>query len=127
MPPPLGVDSLLMLLIFPIAAFTTLVSFHLLVSYLQTSSPSDPIVKWSIDNWIVILLIGIILSSTICIVDYFFSTKSFDKLKTQYAIQAIISAKEVRAKIESFPLDTREENRIDLIKKARETKKIFNS
>jgi len=38
-----------------------------------------------VDNWIVILLIGIILSSTICIVDYFFSTKTFDKLKRQYA------------------------------------------
>lgn len=110
------------LLAFPIAAFATFLAMRLLISTLQHSPPQHPVIRWTTDNWIVVSLIGIILTSSICIIDYFFSTKTFDKLQSVYAQRAVLAAQEVRRIIRAVPKDDREEKRQELIQNWRDEK-----
>lgn len=113
------------LIAFPMAAFATFIAMKLILSTLQAQELTShhPVIRWSVDNWIVICLIGIILTSTICIIDYFSSAKTFDKLKPVYAQKAVIAAKEVRQTILAMPMDNRSESRRELIRDWRNEKK----
>lgn len=111
------------LLAFPMAAFATFLAMKLLVTYFQQTSSRHPAIQWSTDNWIVVVLIGVILTSLICIVDYFRSTKTFDKLQPFYAQKAVSSSYSVRETILNFPKDDREDKRSKLIRSWRDEKR----
>ncbi len=113
------------LIAFPMAAFSAFLAMRLLVSTLQQSPPQHPVIKWTADNWIVVCLIGIILTSSICIIDYFFSAKTFDKLQPVYAQRAVSAAQEVRKTILDVPKDEREEKRQDWIQNWRDIKQEY--
>jgi len=110
------------LLAFPMAAFATFLAMKLVITTLQQSPPQHQFVKWSADNWIVVSLVGIILASSFCIIDYFSSVKTFDKLQPVYAKKAITAAAEVRRMLQLLPKDSREEKRLGFIQKWRDEK-----
>ena len=110
------------LLAFPMAAFATFLAMKLLVTYFQQTSSHHPAIQWSTNNWIVVVLIGVILTSLICIADYFKSAKTFDKLQPFYAQKAISSAEIVRETILNFPKVDREDGRSKFIRSWREEK-----
>lgn len=110
------------LLAFPMAAFSTFLAMKLLVATLQSTPPHHPVIRWTADNWIVVCLIGIIMTSSVCILDYFFSAKTFDKLQPVFAQKAVAAAQDVRRQIMSIPKDDRDEKRHEMIQKWRDEK-----
>lgn len=110
------------LLAFPIAAFATFTAMKLLITTLQESPPQHPVIRGSINHWMVVTLIAVILTALVCIVDYFRSVKTFDKLQPVYAQRAVDAAKEVRRTIIQLPKADREEKRMQLIRTWRDEK-----
>jgi len=105
------------------AAFATFVGMKLTISTIQQYPPQHPVIRWTADNWIVICLVGIIFTSAICIVDYFFSAKTFDKLRPVYAKKAVSASEEVRNSILALPKSDREESRQEMLRNWRTQKK----
>lgn len=110
------------LLAFPVSAFATFAAMKFLITTLQQKTPFHPVIRWTTDNWLVVVLIGIVLSASICMVDYFFSAKTFDKLQPVYAERAITATKEIRNMFLALPKDSQAETRRTLIEQWREQK-----
>ena len=80
----------------PIATFATLASLTIIFSNLTNSIEAHGILRWCGQNWIVIVLLGFILSTVFAVFDYYGNPKVFDRLESEYAKKAIISANAVR-------------------------------
>jgi hypothetical protein len=92
---------LFLLVPFPIAAFTTFLSFR---SILQGLDDRDivrgSLPSWLVENWAVIILVGVMLVSVVTISDYFYTAKVFDRLEVEYAGKAVESADLLRERVE---------------------------
>jgi hypothetical protein len=83
----------------PIATFATLIALTIIFATLTNSPNAHGMLQWSGRNWVVIILIGFILSTLFAIFDYYGNPKVFDRLKPEYAERAVVAADEVREKL----------------------------
>lgn len=82
----------------PMATFSTLISLIIIFSSLAASNDSHWLLKWTGQNWIVIILLGFILSTIFAVFDYYGNPKVFDRFHKEYAEKAVRSAQEIRAR-----------------------------
>lgn len=110
------------LLVLPVASFATFESLRLLIIHLQAQPPDDALLRWFARNWIVVMLVGVMVASLVCIVDYARSAKTLDKLEPVYAKHALDSMDRIEEALDKYEADKREEERDKLIRQARKEK-----
>lgn len=86
----------------PMATFATFVSLTIIFSTLSNSPNAHGVLNWCGQNWVVIILFGFILSTLFAVFDYYGNPKVFDRLESQFAKKAAISASEVRFRNENI-------------------------
>lgn len=85
----------------PMATFATLVSLVIIFSTLSIGNDSHWLLRWTGQNWIVIILLGFILSTVFAVFDYYGNPKVFDRFQKEYAEKAVESAQEIRIRNEN--------------------------
>lgn len=92
---------LFLLVPLPIATFATLVALVITFNTISNSPNAHAALIWCGKNWIVIILLGFMLSTAIAILDFYSSPKVFDRLKPVYAERSVSSSETIMKRASS--------------------------
>jgi ABC-type multidrug transport system fused ATPase/permease subunit len=115
-----------LVVVYPFAAFASLAALRSFVVRLYSSLPPDSKLTPVFDHWPVAVLVGLIIAALFTILVYFTSSWSFDKLRPEYAQQALKATEDFENKIARSSNNRIEQdaNRKQLIRLARQNLSI---
>lgn len=85
---------------FLIAAYCSFYAFKATLDVLKKNQISDTNLIWMSNNWIALMLIGVIIVSLVTVTDYLNTAKVFPTMKPVYAEKAYNAAQKIRTDIE---------------------------